>query len=196
MKTNCYTALACAAFLSACGSNGGSDAASNQAIVGMVAEPSPVALGAAGEGPGVTVTINSVKEQQSIGAEGFGPKTEPGETFVVVRYTIKNTSTKPLSSTDRPDLALIDGAGRSYSEDTQAGILEAALNNDIHNSSGDLNPNVSAKATAVWKIDKASFDRKKWRVRATLGGFGAALEKAASWPREAKTPPPLTFSLE
>jgi hypothetical protein len=140
--------------------------------------------------------VLSVKQQSQIGEPGLGPKAEPGETFVVVRYTIKNTDTKPLDTANRPELALRDGGGQTYSEDATAGVLAAALNNDIQDANGDLNPKVTAKATAIWKIDKASFDKKTWRVVATLGGFGAKLDKAASWPMNPDAEQPLTFALQ
>lgn len=160
------------------------------------AEATPIALKQPGVGSDVTVTVLSVKQADHVGAAGYGPKAGPGETFVVVRYTIKNTGTKPLDSFNRPELALLDSNDQTYSEDTTAGILAAALNNDAQDAGSDLNPKVTANATAVWKLDKASFDKKTWRIVATLGGMGAKADAAVSWPMKADVEQPLTFALQ
>lgn len=156
----------------------------------------PVALGKTGHGKVVDLTLTSVTTPRRLGTPGIGPRTQDGETFVVVRYKVKNTGTEPLSSSDRPSLTLIDGDGESYAEDSQAGLLAAALNDDLQDSSGDLNPNVSARDTAVWKVDKSSFDRSTWRVRASLGGLSASFDKAARWPLPPLEEPTLVFALK
>lgn len=193
-----YVIIVASVFLSACGSNSTSAASSDEpgAVPGANAEASMIPLGKPGAGKDVVVTVLSVKQKSQIGEPRLGPKAEPGETFVVVRYTIKNTDTKPLDTANRPELALLDGGGQTYSEDTTAGVLAAALNNDIQDATGDLNPNVTAKSTAVWKIDKASFDKKTWRIVGTFGGLGAKLDKAASWPMNPDAEQPLTFALQ
>lgn len=182
--------------LTACGGGDNADDSNTTSDV-VETDSAPIPLGKPGAGPGVTVTISSVKEQNHIGSEGYGPKAAAGETFVVVRYAIENTGIKPLSSVDRPSITLVDGAGQSYAEDDQAGVLEAALNNDIQDSTSDLNPKVTGKATAVWKLNKASFDRATWRLKASFDGLSASLGKLAKWPLDDKTAtPPLTFALK
>jgi hypothetical protein len=93
-----------------------------------------------------------------------GPKAEASETFVVVSYTLKNTSGKALPFLERPGLSLVDGKGQTYAPDDIAGIMAAGMMNDPSGMSADLNPNVSAKTKAVWKLDKAAFDRATWRL--------------------------------
>jgi len=196
MTNTRYAGLLLAGLLTACGGSSSSTPA-NTVTETPTVEPAPIAIGKAGIRPGVTVTINSVKEESQIGEKGYGPEAQPGETFIVVRYTIKNTSNKPLSSLDQPDLELVDGSSQSYAEDTQASVLAAALNNDILDGGGDLNPQVTAKNTAVWKIAKAPFDKKTWRIKVTIGGLTAKFDKAASWPVDSgDAPAPLIFSLQ
>lgn len=190
--------LAAALALVAQGACRNNDAAAvtENAVVEPASRP-PVSFGKPGEAPGVTITVNSVKRQRLIGPEGVGAEAADGETFVVVRYTLKNTGTKPLDTLARPTISLIDADGQSYAEDTQATALAGALNDGM--PSGTLNPKVSAKETAVWKLDKAAFDKAKWHLRATFDdSVSATIDKAIAWPRETKagTVPPVLFSLQ
>ena len=129
------------------------------------AEGPPVSLGEPGNATDVAVTVRSVEEKRRFAPAGMGPEAGPAETFVIVRYAIKNTSRKPLSSVDRPAVTLVDGNGQGYSEDSQTSIVASGINNDIQDALADINPNVSAKVTAVWKVDKAAFDRATWKLR-------------------------------
>lgn len=178
--------------VSGCGPTGGSSSNMSASIVDAV----PIAFGKSGEVSDVTFTVKSVEQRARIGAAGYGSKVEAGETFVVVRYAIKNVGKEPLSGFNKPGLEMVDGAGQAYAEDTQAGIMASALNDDLLQSSGDLNPGVSAKGTAVWKVAKSSFDKKAWRVKVTFGGLGAQIDKAVTWPLNDASPPPMLFNLQ
>ncbi len=124
----------------------------------------PVALGATGKATGVDFTVTEVTTPKQIGPDGAGPKAETGETFVVVTYTLKNTGSQNLGFLERPALSLVDPAGRTYSPDEIAGPLASATMEDPTGMSSDLNPNVSAKAKAAWKVDVKAFDKAAWRL--------------------------------
>ena len=157
---NTIALIAAALSLSACGGSGQTSAGNGAAA----SETAAVALGSTGKATGVDITVTDVASPRQIGPAGVGPKAETGETFVVVSYTIKNTAGKPLPLMERPGLTLVDPAGQSYSEDAMASPMAAGLMADASGMAADLNPNVSAKTKAAWKVDAAAFDRRTWRL--------------------------------
>lgn len=156
--------VACAAvlLLAACG--GGGSTASNETATAAEAPASATPVGQAGKAEGLDFIVTAVATPNSIGPAGVGVKAAAGETFVVVDYTMKNTAAKPLPLMERPGISLIDGAGQSYEPDMAATMMAAGTMDDFTGMASDLNPNISAKSKAVWKLDKAAFDKGTWRV--------------------------------
>ena len=161
MKKQIYIGFALAVLLSGCGGDGSQPAADQPTAQ---AEAAPVALKQIGKAEGIDFTVTDVATPNQIGPAGLGPKAETGETFVVVSYTIKNTADEALALMERPGLSLIDGSGRSYAPDDLATPMAAGMMDDATGMAADLNPNVSAKTKAAWKVDKAAFDRGTWRL--------------------------------
>lgn len=158
-------ALLLTTVIAACGEGPASPgAAETEASAPAVAVTPPTAVGEAGNAEGSNYTVTSVETANQLGAAGIGPKAEAGETFVVVSYTIKNTADAPLTLMERPALSLVDGNGQSYATDDMATMMAAGMMDDPSGMASDLNPNVSAKTKAAWKVDKASFDKATWRV--------------------------------
>lgn len=155
--------LIAATALGAC--DGGYNQTSNIAGTSATAASSPaVALGQTGNANGINFTVTGVTTPSQIGPAGIGPKAEAGETFVVVSYTLKNTSSQSLPLMERPGLALVDVSGQTYAPDDLATPMAGGLMNDPSGMAADLNSNVSAKTKAAWKLDKAAFDRSTWRL--------------------------------
>lgn len=149
--------------LSACGgerhSNGNAAAASGAPAADAIA------VKKTGHADGVDFTVTSVSTTGQIAAAAGGPKAEAGETFVIVGYTLKNTSDKPMPLMSRPGLSLVDPSGQSLSPDDLATPMAAiTAGGDPTGVSADLNPKITAKTKAAWKVDKASFDRATWRL--------------------------------
>lgn len=153
-----------------------------------------VPFGETATGADLAIKIASVSEQSRSGIYGMGPKAGSGNTFVVVRYTMKNTSKEPVSRGDQPTVQLIDADGQSYEPDREAEALESIKNED---EIGPLNPGVTTKQTAVWKVAKVSFSRKTWRLKVPQDEtFDATMDKLARWPLNAKAPPSLILALK
>ncbi len=129
------------------------DSAANQA------DEVPIAIGKTATASGVEFTLVSVSHRDRIGASH---RTAPGETFVVVRYDVKNLTNEPMARVERPEVTLRDREGRSYSDEGAAGLTltEGGLDDAIN----DTNPNMTAHVTSVWKVDKASFDPASWTL--------------------------------
>lgn len=153
-----------------------------------------VPLGQSAKEQNFEIKIDSVEDRSQVGVLDMGPKLSPGETFVVVRYTIKNIGRTPMDRGNQPDVKLIDGDYVEYAEDREAGMMESIKNED---DTGTLNRNVTGKRTAVWRLEKTSFDKATWRIKVPLDTTtDVALDKIARWPLDSKAPPPLMFALK
>lgn len=156
-----YASVALAALLSACGGGSGSAGNSTAAEVPATA---PTAVGHAAKAEGIDLTITDVATPKQLGPQGVGGKAEKGETYVVVSYTIRNTASKTLPFQEWPAFSLVDGGGHSYPSDAMASAMSASTMTDPSGMMSDLNPSVSAKAKAAWKVDAKTFDRGTWRL--------------------------------
>ncbi len=150
--------------LSACSDGSSSQNASAPTEVASTPPLPAVALGSSGQAAGIVFTITDVATPKQIGSVGVGPKAEAGETFLIVTYKLKNVSSRPLPPSARPTLTLIDPRGQTYAPDETASALAAVHAEDTGGFSADLNPNVSAKDCAAWKLDAKAFDRGTWRL--------------------------------
>jgi hypothetical protein len=155
--TKQFTMLLVAALLAGC--DGGT---STNSVV--AADAPAIALNKVGKASGLEFTVTAAKTTAQIGPAGAGPKAEGGETFVVVDYTLKNTADKPLTYAERPAINLVDGKGQTYAADVVASATAGAIAKDPSGMVSDLNPRVSVRTKAAWKIEKAAFDRKTWKV--------------------------------
>lgn len=150
------------ALLSACGGE-----PSSQPAGGEQPATVPIALGQTGKAEGVEITINSLKTMSQVGPAGIGPKAEPTETFVVVKYRLKNTGTKALGLMERPTLSLVDAAGQSYAPDDALGLMTLDTAETASAGSLEINPGVSIKWAVGWKIAKQGFDKATWKIVAS-----------------------------
>ncbi len=163
MNKHTYIALTLIAFLPACG-DGGSPSQSAVNGVDLVAQSitPAIAVGEPGKAGAVQFTVTAVSTTGQIGPAPVGAKAEPGETFVVVSYTIKNVGSATLPFVDRPGVTLVDVKGQSYEPDMSSSMMAAGMMSDTSGMASDLNPNVSAKTKVAWKVDKAAFDKASW----------------------------------
>lgn len=151
------------ALLSACGGEPSSQTSAGEAVT----ETKPVALGEPGKAGGVEITIDSVKTMSQIGPVGLGPKAEPTETFVIVKYRLKNTGAKALGLMERPTLSLVDAGGQSYASDDPLGMLTLEPSEAASAGGVEINPGVSIKWAGGWKIAKQGFDKATWKIVAS-----------------------------
>ena len=178
MNTKTTCAALAAALLSACtgGANGNgsnsadSKVASPKSLRSDAPTTQPTAgpatpLGQAATAGGVQFTVTKVATPAIVGGGGSASTTMPGETFVVVDYTLKNVGGEPLLYLHRPAIKLLDGRGRAYAADDSATTkVSIVFGEDSSGATADLNPNVSARTRGAWKVDKAAFDRGTWRL--------------------------------
>lgn len=183
-----FSALLLAMAISGC--EGGSETPTEQPL--KFEDVPVVEFGETAQAEGLEFELIDVAEKSQIGMEGLGPAASPEETFVAIRYRVKNLSKEPMNRWDFPSVDLVDATGQAYAMDNEASALEGALSDDV-TGRGDLNPNVAARLVAVWKVDKATFKEDEWRV---MVSFDSAIADAIAWPLDADSPTPILFALK
>ncbi len=143
--------------LSACGSS--SDTTTPAAAATKIYK-----LGETASAKGLDFTVTKVDQRSLLGAGGEGFKAEPGETFVVVYYTLKNTAGEALTLMDRPSISLTDATGHSFIKDDAGSMMEGGMMKDPSGMASDLNPGVAAKTAAAWKVSKAAYESGQWNI--------------------------------
>ena len=158
-------ALPLFALIAACDVEPGTAVVANaQGVVSPAPGPTVVRLGQPGRAGSVQLTVTDITTPTRL-TSGTGLTTEPGETFVVVSFKLKNVGDAPLLDNDRPAITLRDAQGRAYEPDGSATRSVAIWGMaDPSGYSADLNPNVSAKTKLAWKLDKAAFDLGTWHL--------------------------------
>ena len=143
--------------LAACGSSGTDPATKDQAPAVLHA------IGETGKADGIEVALTSVKATNQVSDPSAVPLAGPDETYVVVKYTIKNTGSTPLEVLNRPAIDLLDANGQVFAKDDIAtGVTGAVL--DAQGMVNDTNPGLTVKTAAVWKVAKATYDPATWKV--------------------------------
>ena len=144
--------------LSACGSP------SDTSTTAPAAPAKTYKLGETASAKGLDFTVTKVEQRGFLGAAGQGFKAEAGETFVVVYYSLKNTSGEALTLGERPDISLTDAAGHNYIKDDSGSMMAGGMMNDPSGMASDLNPGVAAKTAAAWKVFKAAYGTGQWNL--------------------------------
>ena len=144
--------------LSACGSS------SDTSTTAPAAPAKTYKLGETASAKGLDFTVTKVDQRSLLGAGGEGFKAEPGETFVVVYYTLKNTAGEALTLMDRPSISLTDAEGHSFIKDDAGSMMAGGMMKDPSGMASDLNPGVAAKTAAAWKVSKAAYGTGQWKL--------------------------------
>lgn len=139
--------------------------------------PAPIALNQPASVGGVEITVTSVSQVQRVGGQWVNAEAAPDGVLVVVNYTVKNTSDKPVSASDMPDLTLRDANGTVYKPDTGKTAAYATEANLTAKALSDLNPGLSITDAEVFEVSSKSFDPSKWAVM--VGDTAFALQKPA-----------------
>lgn len=151
------TALAGLLILAACG----------EAEVAQNDSAPPMAIAVA---DGLEFTIKSVKTVEEV-SRNQTFTAAPGETFVVVRYTVKNVSDQVIKARDTSKLILRDEKGRRQERDNSLSVWTT------DETEADLNPDLSGPRTDIWRVASATYNPSTWLL-------------------VAETKPELTFKLQ
>jgi DNA-directed RNA polymerase subunit RPC12/RpoP len=110
------------------------------------------------------IVIKSVKTSDKVGNQYFNKKPASGGIFVVLNYTIKNVTDKPIGAFSTPIFQMQDSKGTNYDADIDASAYyatEAELNDKVLS---DLNPGITVKGADVFEISKNLYNAGGWKV--------------------------------
>lgn len=120
---------------------------------------------------GLEVTIDSVEEKSKVGGEYFEKVPSEGGTLVAVRYSVKNTGSKPIGSFSTPTFNLIDTKNDvEYDSDVDASSSYATEIDLDEKILSDLNPGIKVQGADVYEVSKELYDQGSWAVVVSYKG--------------------------
>lgn len=115
------------------------------------------------DGP-IEFQVTEVRTASAVGGAFLSARASEGGTYVIVRYSIKNRSNKPLSVFEVPTPALVDPRNTEYSPDLNATASYASVANLDAKALSDLNPGITTKDAQVYEVSRERFS-DAWRVK-------------------------------
>ena len=130
----------------------------------MTALRVPVACG------NVEASITSVSTRNSVGGEYFRVNAAEGGVYVVVKWSYKNITRKPIDMFGGPSLTLVADDGTRYDSDIDASSSFATEDGNDEKVLSDLNPGIKVNGSAVFEVSKVLYDPSKWSILVESGG--------------------------
>lgn len=112
----------------------------------------------------VELQITSTSLEKSVGDSFIKASSAEGGVYVVVNWTYKNISGKPLSAFKQPSINLVDPNGTVYNKDVNATSSYAMSEKVDEKFLSDLNPDIKVKAAAVFEVSEAKFN-DSWKIK-------------------------------
>lgn len=126
----------------------------------------PAAIGEAVAVDQIEYTITGVDTRQAVGeAPYFEKKASEGATYVVVSWSIKNASDKPMEFYQQAPMHLISPEGTAFSSDLEATSAYQTAADLDEKMLSDLNPGITTRGADVYEIASDSFDPATWSLR-------------------------------
>lgn len=113
----------------------------------------------------VEVKITKVSSRSQVGDMEFGTKASEGGILVVVEWSYKNISKKPISMFDGPSMTLVSEDGTTYDADVDATSSYATETESDEKVVSDLNPGITVKGAEVFEVSEELFDASKWSIK-------------------------------
>jgi hypothetical protein len=112
----------------------------------------------------INLTVTNVQEAASVGSSYLSQAAAQDGVLVVVDYTVKNISAKPVSAGDIPKFALLDPADTTYSEDAGATSMYEVEHHVDQKLWSNLNPGITVRSAQVFEVAKNSFNPATWSL--------------------------------
>lgn len=110
------------------------------------------------------IRIDRVEVRRSVGNAFFQSNAALGGIYVVVNYSYKNISSKPINAFKLPTITLLSPDGARYEPDLKASTsyaTEIQLNKKILS---DLNPSIQTRAADVFEINEDMYNQGIWEI--------------------------------
>lgn len=94
-----------------------------------------------------------------------------GKIFLVIEFSIKNTSTQPLKIYQFPNLILVDPNGIQYSQDISKSAVFASEGTVDRAAFGDLPVLTTARTAVVFVLPKSNLKLEAWHILTSDGAI-------------------------
>lgn len=108
--------------------------------------------------------VSSVTTRASVGGNFMNEKASDGAVFMIVNFSYKNITKKPINSFSVPDVKIFDPNGTEYDEAAGATIYYHAEINLNKKAISDINPGITQKDATVFEISKELWKSKGWKL--------------------------------
>jgi Domain of unknown function (DUF4352) len=110
----------------------------------------------------VEVVITSASTRNEVGDDMLKAKASKGGIYVVVEWSYKNITKKPISMFDGPSMSLVSDDGTKYDSDADATSSHATEGDNDEKVVSDLNPGITVSGSEVFEVSKELFEPTKW----------------------------------
>lgn len=111
-----------------------------------------------------TISIDRVETRRSVGNDYLQKQASSGGIYVVVNYTYKNISNKPIGAFSLPRISLRSPDGSKYSADIDASSTYAMENQRDEKILSDLNPGIQTHGSQVFEIGEQMYSSTTWKI--------------------------------
>ena len=111
-----------------------------------------------------TISIDRVEIRRSVGNDYLQKQASSGGIYVVVNYTYKNISNKPIGAFSLPRISLRSPDGSKYSADIDASSTYAMENQRDEKILSDLNPGIQTHGSQVFEIGEQMYSSTSWKI--------------------------------
>ena len=119
---------------------------------------------------GLEFELSKVAQRERLGSELFESSAATGGIYLVIDWTYKNVSGKPMGAFSQPQLALVSPDGTEYEEDLGAAAsyaTEADLDEKILSN---VNPGITVQTAAVFEVAESLLAENGWQAHITFKG--------------------------
>lgn len=119
---------------------------------------------------GLEFELSKVAQRERLGSELFESSAATGGVYLVIDWTYKNVSGKPMGAFSQPQLALVSPDGTEYEEDLGAAAsyaTEADLDEKILSN---VNPGITVRTAAVFEVAESLLAENGWQAHITFKG--------------------------
>ena len=124
--------------------------------------------------------VGEVKLRSELGKDFTSSKAAKGGIYLVVDWSYKNATRKPMSAFSKPDLSLLSPDGTEYDEDVGATSAHASEVDIDEKVISNLNPGISVQSASVFEVSKELLAEPGWRIQIKFKGANVFFAVAES----------------
>lgn len=110
------------------------------------------------------LSVVDIAIRRTVGSDFFTVTAPEGSVYVVITYTMKNISNKPIGTFSQPTYNLVDQNGIEYDRDVDASSSYATEVELTRKVLSDLNPGIKVTGAHVFNVAKNRFNPNTWTI--------------------------------